>query len=97
MSPCNSFNCFIVTSDQIKAGETYTIYTGGEVSGESTHGYYSKATVSGGTVYSSFTLGSDIVSYVNADGLTVYTGGMGGGNGGRPGGNRGQMPAPQSA
>ena len=97
MSPCNSFNCFIVTSDQIKAGETYTIYTGGEVSGESTHGYYSKATVSGGTVYSSFTLGSDIVSYVNADGLTVYTGGMGGRNGGRPGGNRGQMPAPQSA
>ncbi len=86
MSPEKNFGCFILTSPSLKSGETYNIYLGGTVTGESTHGYCSNGAVDGGTLFTSFTL-SDKVTYVNSSGVTTYTG-MGGKNF-----DRGQMPS----
>ncbi|MBQ3928538.1 MAG: carbohydrate-binding domain-containing protein [Clostridia bacterium] len=88
ITPQKSFGCVIFTSPELKSGETYKIYTGGKITGDSVHGYYSKAVVSGGSEYTSFTL-SDTVTYVNSEGITTYSGGMGGMNRNF---NQGQMP-----
>lgn len=78
MSPEKNFTCIILSTDTLKKGETYTVYTNGKADGESLHGYYSRAAVSDGKEYVSFTI-SDTVSYVNQNGLTTYSGGFGGG------------------
>lgn len=79
MSPEKNFGCFILSSAELKNGETYNVYVGGTATGDSVHGHYSKASVSGGTQYTSFTLSDSKVTYVNASGVTTYSGGMGGG------------------
>lgn len=80
ISPEKSFSCVVISSPSLKSGESYTVYTGGSSTGDSTHGYYSSAVVSNGTQYCSFTL-SDTVTYVNSSGNTSYSGGMSGGMG----------------
>ena len=77
MAPEKNFSCFVLSSPSLSADEEYKVYLGGTASGEETHGYYSKATVNGGTLYSSFKL-SDTVTYANKDGVTTYNGGFGG-------------------
>lgn len=68
----------------IAQGTTYTIYTGGTVTGaEEFHGYYTGGTYSGGTTATTFTPTSRITS--------LGSGGSGGG-GGRPGGGGGGRP-----
>lgn len=80
MAPEKNYNCLVLSNDSLKSGETYTVYLGGNASGEATHGYYSKATVTNGTKYTEFTI-SEAVTYVNESGNTTYSGGMGGGIG----------------
>lgn len=94
ITPEKNYGCVIFSSPDLKNGETYTVYTGGKATGDSTHGYYSKAVVSDGTAYTTFTLGDDAVTYINASGITSYSGGMGGGRGGFNRGlnNNGQTP-----
>ena len=75
MSPEVDFSCILLSSASLTENETYKIYLGGTAEGESIHGYYHKASVSGGTEYSSFTAAQD-VTYVNESG--VYEGGQGG-------------------
>ncbi len=82
MSPEKSFSCIVFSSPELKDGETYTVYTGGTASGEDTHGYYTNASITGGTQYTAFTA-SDTVSYVNESGNTSYSGMGGGMMGGR--------------
>ena len=92
MSPEKNYGCFIFSSADLKNGETYNVYVGGTATGDSVHGYYSKASVSGGTQYTGFTLSDSKVTYVNASGVTTYSGGMGGGmKGGMRGDTGGNM------
>lgn len=86
MTPEKNYGCVIFSSAELKSGETYKVYVGGTATGDSTHGYYSKAVVANGTEYTSFTLGDDTVTYINASGITTYSGGMGGGRGNFNGG-----------
>ena len=88
MKPEINYNCLVFSSESLKEGETYTVYTGGTVSGDSVHGYYSKATVSEGTQFTSFSLLSDAVTYVTESGASSTYNGMGG----MPGGMQGGMP-----
>lgn len=76
ISPEKSYECLIFSSADLNENETYTVYTGGTASGDSSHGYYSKASVSGGTKYTEFTV-SGAVTYVDNNGVTTYSG-MGG-------------------
>ncbi len=90
MTPEKNYSCLIFSSPELRSGEIYKVYTGGTITGDSIHGYYSNSSVSGGTLYSTFTI-SDSISYVNSTGITNYSG-MGGnmrGNFGVNAGNRG--------
>ena len=93
MSPEKSYGCLVFSSADLKENETYTVYTGGTASGDSTHGCYSKASVSGGTQYTTFTV-SNAVTYVDQNGVTSYSGNMGGR--GNMGGMTGQTPGRMS-
>ena len=75
MSPEVDFSCILLSSASLAENETYHVYLGGKAEGETVHGYYRKAAVSGGTEYSSFTV-TKTVTYVNESG--VYEGGQGG-------------------
>ncbi len=78
MSPEKDYSCFILGSEKLRSGEKYSVYIGGTAQGDAVHGYYKNASVSGGTLYTEFTLSDNTVTYVNSDGVTEYKGGMGG-------------------
>ena len=85
MTPEIDYGCLIFNSSKLTEGETYTVMLGGTASGENLHGYYTKATVSGGTQFTQFTLSGN-VTYVNENGVTTD------GNSGRDGfGGRGSF------
>ena len=87
MLPEKAYGCFIISSSELKNGETYTVYTGGSAGSDGVKGYYTDGKASGGTEYVSFTLSDKKVTYVNSGGVTEYSGGMGaGGMRGFPGG-----------
>ena len=93
MAPEKNYSCLIFSSSELSSS-TYNVYIGGTATGDAVNGYYNKAVVSGGTLYTSFTP-SDIVTYVDSNGVTSYSGGMGGGRGqmtGGFGGDNGQTP-----
>lgn len=78
-----SGNVMLLFSDAVLAqGTTYTIYTGGAITGaEEFHGYYTGGTYSGGTKASTFTPTSMITTIGSGGGNRP---GGGGGGGGRP-------------
>lgn len=78
-----SGNGMLLFSDAALAqGTTYTIYTGGAITGaEEFHGYYTGGTYSGGTKASTFTPTSMITTIGSSGGNRP---GGGGGGGGRP-------------
>ena len=73
-TPVKSYQAIAFSSPELLAGETYTIYQGGNAVGTVTDGLYDDETYSNGTVYTSLTLSS----------ITTQEGG-GGGRGGRGG------------
>lgn len=77
MTPLKNFSCVIFSSSMLESGQTYSVYLGGTADGDSVNGYYSKASITDGTKYTEFTI-SDSVTYVNQNGVTGSTGGMGG-------------------
>lgn len=91
MSPEKAYGCFIISSPELKNGESYTVYTGGSAGSDGVNGYYADGKASGGTKFVSFTLSDSKVTYVNSDGVTEYSGGMGAGGMGHFGGAGGGM------
>lgn len=83
-APAKSFQTVVISTAELKSGETYTFYTGGTSSATPADGLYVGGKLTGGTKVVSFTLGESI-TYVNESGVTT-------GGGGGFGGGRGQMP-----
>ena len=98
MTPKKDFGCFILSCSELKNGESYTVYTGGTVKGTEVNGYYSQPSVSGGEKFTSFTLSDSKVTYVNSQGVTEYSGSMGGfPGGGMRGGMQGMSADPSGS
>ncbi|MBQ2745646.1 MAG: carbohydrate-binding domain-containing protein [Lachnospiraceae bacterium] len=77
-----SYNNMVLCTSDLKTGETYTVKTGGSVTGTATDGVYTGA-YSGGTEALAFTVENTLTTAGNANG------GMGGMGGMKPGGNKG--------
>ncbi|SEM55795.1 carbohydrate-binding domain-containing protein [Paenibacillus sp. OV219] len=87
--PSKTFRSIVISSPELKSGESYTISTGGTASGTPTDGLYDSASVSASTKVVTFKMG-DKVTYVNESGVTTAnSGGFGGGPGGGRGGQGG--------
>jgi hypothetical protein len=77
--PTKEYQSVLLSSPQLKNGETYVVYTGGSSTGTMTDGLYADGTYIPGMEVSSFSI----------SGMTTYAGtagGFGPGGGGRPGG-----------
>ncbi|AZN42575.1 carbohydrate-binding domain-containing protein [Paenibacillus albus] len=83
--PSKAFRSIVISSPDLKSGESYTISTGGTASGTATDGLYDSSSVSGSTKVVTFEMG-DKVTYVNGSGVTTANTGFGGGPGGGGGG-----------
>lgn len=89
-APAKDIQSIVISTPDLKSGNTYAFYTGGQSSGTAKDGLYAQGKLTGGTKIVSFKLG-EAVTYVNESGVTTGGGGFGGGRGqGRPGGFRGQ-------
>lgn len=89
-APAKAIQSIVISAPELKAGESYTISTGGSSDAAQKDGLYESGAYSGGTKVVSFTLG-DKVTYVNESGVTTAPSGFGGGGGGRgPGGGGGK-------
>lgn len=85
-SPSKEYQNVVICSDKIKTGETYTISTGGQCSGENNHGLYQNGEYTGGTKAEEITVNSVVTSN------SGFMGGMGGPNGGMGRGNNMEPP-----
>lgn len=93
IEPTVAGTTMIISTPEIQAGETYTIYTGGTISGNSdAYGYYSDGEYSGGTSVMEVTADSQVVE---AGGSASGMNGMMGGQGGlgQMDGQTGEMPS----
>ncbi|WP_433618024.1 carbohydrate-binding domain-containing protein [Paenibacillus cellulositrophicus] len=88
-APAKDIQTIVISTPDLKSGETYAFYTGGTPTGTLKDGLYTGGKLTGGTKVVSFKLG-DTVTYVNESGVTTGGGGFGGGfGGGRGPGGRG--------
>jgi len=100
VAPAKTFQSIMISSPDLKQGNTYTIYTGGSSTGTETMGLYDGGEYMGGTKVVNFEITSN-VTWVNESGVTTAQSGMGmgGGRGGMDSGGRqmrrqdGQPPA----
>jgi hypothetical protein len=95
-APAKDYQTVVISSPELKKGESYTIYSGGSSTGTVTDGLYKDGKYSNGTKIVSFTI-SNSVTWVNESGITTAKSGMPGGGGqggpGGMGGQRGQRPS----
>lgn len=78
-APSKNYQTVVISSPEITTGGTYSIYSGGTVSGTNVDGLYTDGTHSGGTKVVEFTT-SDVTTSVNESGITTNDqGGMQGG------------------
>ncbi|MCL6645948.1 MAG: DUF839 domain-containing protein [Dehalococcoidia bacterium] len=89
-APAKTFQSIVISTPELKEGETYTFYTGGTSTGTAKDGLYEGGESEGGTKVVSFEMG-DTVTYVNESGVTTGGSGMGG-PGGFGGGRRLERP-----
>lgn len=75
-APSKKFESIVISSPDLKTGETYNVNVGGTMTSSSENGLYSDGTYSEGTEIKSFTISSASTSVVQ-DGVTVSR--MGGG------------------
>lgn len=92
-SPSKSVSSIVISSENIKTGITYKVYTGGESTGNATDGLYLDGSYSGGTEGDSFTVSNTVTNVGQSSG-----GFRGPGGGKMPGqggmsGQRGEMPS----
>lgn len=85
-APSKNFQAIVVSSPNLKQGETYTIYTGGQATGSQTFGLYQDGSYEGGEEIVQFNIG-DAVTWLNESGVTQGRNNRFGGPG-RPGGKR---------
>lgn len=89
-APAKAFQSIVISSPELKSGESYTISTGGTNDGSATDGYYAgEGSTTGGKDIVSFIAGDGANTYLNESGVTTGGGMGGGGRGGmgaRPGG-----------
>lgn len=78
-TPAKAYNCAVVTSPNMIAGNTYSVVVGGTVEGADENGFATNTTYTGGTLLGSL----EITNGTSTSGMMG-----GGGPGGRPGGNR---------
>ncbi|MBB4826313.1 hypothetical protein HNO89_003572 [Sporosarcina luteola] len=84
LAPKVEFTSVLISTEKIKKGETYTLYTGGKAIGMDRDGFYSETDYQDGTELVSFEI-SESATWLNESGVT--TGGNGGpGSGFAPGG-----------
>ncbi|MFL0506539.1 carbohydrate-binding domain-containing protein [Ureibacillus sp. 179-F W5.1 NHS] len=87
LEPEKEYQTVIISSPELKTDESYTIRSGGAISGEKIDGLYEEATYKDGLISVDFTL-SKVMTYLNESGVTEATSGMMGGfDGGNPFGN----------
>jgi len=87
-APAKSFSSVVVSSSALKAGETYTVSTGGTSTGTEFDGLYTGGTYSGGTTYTTFEFStSDATTWVDESGVNTGPSSMGGFGGGGMGGD----------
>lgn len=87
VSPEKQFQSIVISTPDLKQGDTYTFSSGGTATGDSQDGLYENATYTNGTLSVEYTQES-VMTYINKDGITEkQSGGMMGGPRGE-GGNR---------
>ncbi|MCR8659052.1 carbohydrate-binding domain-containing protein [Paenibacillus endoradicis] len=87
--PDKTYQSVMISSPLIEQGQTYTLYSGGQTELDELLNIAENTTGSLGNKVVSFTI-ADMITYVDANGITTAKGGMGGFGGGM-GGGRGQV------
>ncbi|MBQ8992525.1 MAG: carbohydrate-binding domain-containing protein, partial [Turicibacter sp.] len=75
-TPSKSAQCIIISSPNLKAGETYTISTGGSSTGTELDGLYTGGSYSGGAELTTLTLSNTVTTYGVSSGMNNMGGGM---------------------
>ncbi len=83
-APTKDYQSVVLCSPELKQGETYTVYTGGNSTGAATDGLYGDGSYTGGAQSSTFTISEIVTGAGNYGG--GMPGGMPGGGQRRPGG-----------
>jgi hypothetical protein len=99
-APGKTYQSVVISSPELKDGETYRLFSGGTASGTEVSGYYADGEYTGGTEVTSFEMTGSVI-WLNESGVTTgNSGGFGGGPrgqrggmGGRPEGQPGEMGA----
>ncbi|MHC1681512.1 MAG: carbohydrate-binding domain-containing protein [Clostridiaceae bacterium] len=86
-APVREYQSVVISSPELKKGESYTLYSGGSSTGTVTDGFYKDGKYENGTKVVSFTI-SNSVTWLNESGITSAQSSKGGGKGGQ----RGQKP-----
>ena len=68
-SSSKNYQNLVISTSDLKTGQTYTIYTNGTSSKENTNGLYENGGFSGGTQYQSFTINSIITNIGNTSSM----------------------------
>lgn len=90
-APTKDYLSVVISSPELKKGSSYSIYSGGKVTGTEANGLYTDGSYEGGSKIVSFSLES-IVTWVNESGVTEAQDDMMPGQGGGPKFQPGQMP-----
>ncbi len=89
-APSKDYQAVLISSPELKQGESYTLYSGGSSTGSVVDGLYADGDYSGGAKVVGFEITSS-VTWLNESGVTTGGGGMRGGGMGGPGGGGGRM------
>lgn len=81
LEPEKEFQTVVISSPELKTDETYTLRSGGEITGERLDGVYEEAIYKEGGLSVDFSL-STVMTYLNESGVTEASSGMMGGFGG---------------
>lgn len=77
-APSKQYSNVVISTPDIKKGETYTVYTGATCAGTSTYGLYS-GTATGGTSLGTGTISSYLTTIGSVSSMGGFGGGVGGG------------------
>lgn len=90
-APAKEYQTVVISSPDLKKGESYTLYSGGKSTASGADGLYKDGKYEGGTKLVSFEI-SNSVTWLNESGVTTGKSSMPGGGFGGKGGQRGEKP-----